>query len=145
MAKPMTAAELSEAAYRKPVTDVPAPDAETIAGAYLIEHDGYGPGDAYGVIVRKTDPFGGPGEAYKIERCSTAEYRDETLLPFFGFYDSTLRLERFGPDLDARAADARPTGECQWFAGCLKVATDYRPHPVLDRVPVCPEHLVWKP
>ena len=77
------------------VTDVPPPDRATLAGAWEVHHDGHGP---FGVIVHRTHPYG-DGEVYTISTCNTAEYRDDTLVPFHAYYDSTLRVERFGPDL----------------------------------------------
>lgn len=101
---------LTEHACGKPVSDALPPSPDVVAGAYAVETIGERrKGGDYGVVVHRHRGTvdGGTVVAYLIEYCDTARYRDDVLLPFHGFYNHTIRIERFGPDLSGEATGPR--------------------------------------
>ncbi|NWJ71715.1 hypothetical protein HX744_14510 [Pseudonocardia sp. ICBG1122] len=100
------------------VTDVGSLSDEVLSTAYAVEQEGPTDGECqhtsaehdssrpcrsggYGVIVHSD-------RGHKVVRCGTAEYRDDTLVPFFSYYDSVSRVETFGP---SGPADKAPSPE----------------------------------
>ncbi len=78
------------ARYGKPVAALPGYPSEQMA---RYARGVYGNPSAYGVVVNER------GGAYLIEYADSADYRDNTLVPFHAFYDACVFIRVFGPDV----------------------------------------------